>query len=374
MRRPVKPASHEFLALVWQQPLVAIPFTLFFGVMWARDPAGWLLVYKTSLVFSYCIRLGLMAVTYVILPRLAPRFVEVQIAETGFPTRSLWYAGAALLSSYAAGIVVHVWLMPGFLGGPRQIAITGMFALLFTVLFSGLGYARAFYHQSLDRARAVEQARAALAEAELTALRARINPHFLFNTLNTIAALIAENPPAAEETTTRLAEAFRYTLAASERSHARLGDELEFVRNCLAIERTRFGDRLRVEERIEKGVEEIRVPALLLQPLVENAVLHGVGARARGATIAITARRDGDRLLLEVADDGPGFEPRDHATGDGFGLRSVRERLALAGPPHAFEIVSSPGRGTRALITLPLSPEQPVRSVPESKGDPTCFE
>src|SRR5262249_19636433 len=152
-------------------------------------------------------------------------------------------------------------------------------------------------------------------------------PHFLFNTLNTIASLIHSNPAGAEDTTTRLADVFRYTLRASEREHARLGDELEFLRAYLDIERTRFGGRLRIEDAIAPGLESQLVPCLLLQPLVENAVRHGVSQRAEGGTVRITARRESDHLVIEVADDGPGFDGRGVPGGTGFGLHSVRERL-----------------------------------------------
>ncbi len=373
MPRTRRPFRYELLTMLWQQPLWALPFALFFGVLYAGDWRGIVRVLEISVVFAFCVRFGLAAVTYLILPRLDPSRVEA-MAGTGFPTRSLWYAVGAVVGSYVAAIIVHLWIWHQFLGGWRAFAGNGMFALLFTALFSGLSYARTFYLQAVDRARAVEQSRAELAEAELRALRAQINPHFLFNTLNTIASLIAEHPAEAEETTTRLAEAFRYTLAASERSHAPLADELAFVRGCLAIERVRFGERLRVVERIEPGTETAPVPTLLLQPLVENAVRHGIGARTTGGTLTLTARRDGERLILEVADDGPGFDPEQPPRGYGFGLRSVRERLRIAGPPHALEIQPAPGGGTCVRIVLPLSPTpapDAARPLPP-QGDASC--
>lgn len=361
----------DLLALLWKQPLWALPFTVFFAVLYARDWSELWLLFRASLVFSYCVRLGLLVVEYVILPRLALQPGEPERLR-GFPVRGLWFTAGALASSYAAALIVHVWLIPSFLGSWRQAAGTGMFALLFTLVFSGIAYARAYYVQSVTRARAVEQSRAELAEAELRALRAQIHPHFLFNTLNTIAALIAENPAAAEETTTRLADVFRYTLAASERSHATLAQELAFVRDCLAIEHTRFGDRLRVEEAIEAGVESLLVPTLLLQPLVENATQHGVGARAGGGTVRLVARLEGGRLILEVGDDGPGFDPEAPARAGSFGLHSVRERLRLLGPPHALEIHRVPGGGTLARIVLPPAPLPAPRPLPPTPGDPSC--
>jgi sensor histidine kinase YesM len=157
-----------------------------------------------------------------------------------------------------------------------------------------------------------------------------------------------------------------------------LGDELAFVRSVIAIERMRFGERLRVEEAIEPGVESVSVPTLLLQPLVENAVQHGVGATPSGATVRIAARREGDLLRLEVTDDGPGFAPDGasaaRGSGQGFGLRSVRERLKALGPPHALVIDSAPGRGARVSVTLPLAPppHPGAGATPEESGGISC--
>jgi signal transduction histidine kinase len=342
--------------MLWQQPLWAVPFSLFFGVLFAHDVASWIKVCEISLVFAYCIRAGLILVAHAILPPLLGTCGDLpQTSPRRVLTVSLSYVGGAVLSSFGAAMIVNATFLPGFIGGPRALLVAGMYAAVFSVLFTGINYARVFYFESVTRARAEAQARAELAQAELRALRAQVNPHFLFNTLNSIAALIAENPAAAEDTTTRLAEVFRYTLATSDRSHAPLGDELAFVRSCLEIERTRFGARLRVEQAIEPGLDNVPVPTLLLQPLVENAVLHGAGSRVEGGTVRISARREGELLVLEVADDGPGLDGAGRP-GSGFGLRSVRERLALAGPPHDIRIESAPGAGTRVCITLPMHP------------------
>jgi sensor histidine kinase YesM len=212
----------------------------------------------------------------------------------------------------------------------------------------------AYHDLALERARAVEQTRAELAQAELRALRAQINPHFLFNTLNSIASLVISDPRAAEDMTTRLADLFRYTLRASEREHSTLGAELDFLRAYLQIERMRFGDRLRLQESIEPGLETLQVPSLLLQPLVENAVRYAVGPSAEGARIDLGARRVDERLVLEVADDGPGLDETRPVSGTGFGLHAVRERLRAAGYDGALEIDTAPGKGTRIRITLPI--------------------
>lgn len=367
--RQVRPLTREIFDALWQQPLWAVPFALFFGVLFAHDAGGWIRVYEISLVFAYCIRAGLIVIGLAILPPLLGTCRDLpEASPRRVLTVSLCYIGGAVLSSFGAAMIVNATLLPGFLGGPRAVLVSGMYAAVFSVLFTGINYARVFYFESVARARAEAQARAELAHAELRALRAQVNPHFLFNTLNSIAALISENPAAAEDMTTRLAETFRYTLATSDRSHAPLGDELAFVRSCLEIERTRFGDRLRVEEAIEPGLDSVPVPTLLLQPLVENAVLHGAGARVEGGLVRISARREGEQLILEVADDGPGIDGVGRP-GNGFGLRSVRERLALAGPPHAVHIESAPGAGTRVRITLPMHPAPTPGVDTPSQGD-----
>jgi two-component sensor histidine kinase len=348
----------DLLDMLWQQPLWAIPFAIFFGAMYAITWAGLARTYAMALIFAFSIRLCLIVVRHFIVPRMDCEEGPRDLRRMRSWREGLAFATGAMVGSYLAAIIIHFTIWPAFLGTPRAFVVSSLFALVFTVLFSGISYAIVFYRQAVERAAAVEQARAELARAELRALRAQINPHFLFNTLNTIAALIAENPGAAEETVTRLAEVFRYALQASEREHARLGEELRFLRATLDIERMRFGERLRVEEAIEPGLDAALVPSLLLQPLIENAVRHGVGPQAEGGTVRLEARRDNGQLVLEVADDGAGMNG-DAPRGTGFGLHSVRERMRAAGPPHAIAIDSAPGAGTRVRLTLPLRFDQP---------------
>jgi LytS/YehU family sensor histidine kinase len=263
------------------------------------------------------------------------------------------YGAAGLAGSLVAALLVHLAIQPGYLASPRRVGIVLFYSLVFTALFMALAYARVYYRAYLERVRAEERMKADLAQAELRALRARIDPHFLFNALNSIAALIAVEPARAEAMTERLAEVFRYTLRGSRRETATLLDELQFVRAYVEIERTRMGERLRFEEQVDPATLTCRLPALLLQPLVENAVRHGAGARGEGGVVRLRAAARNGELVVEVEDDGPGFDPAAPAAG-GFGLHSVSERLRMLGPGHAFEVESDPGRGTRVRLRLPV--------------------
>jgi len=349
-RRLLRP----LLDTLWQQPLWAVPFALFFGTIGGMTPRIYLRAYLASLVFAYAIRVCIVLHVAFVVPVLRRRFargrrIPIWIEASG-------YGAASMTGSYLATWILSMTLFPGMLRSAQSVIASGAFAIVFTALFGGIAYAVHFYRESVRAARDVARMRAELAEAELRALRAQINPHFLFNSLNTIASLIASNPDIAEDTTTRLADVFRYALHASERAEVTLGEELAFLRTYLGIERTRFGDRLRVVDSIGPGLEAARVPSLLLQPLVENAVRHAVAPRHEGGCVTLSAARDGDLLTLEVRDDGPGFDPAPTPppTEDGgFGLHSVRERLRAAGPPHALAIDSDRG-GARIRITLPF--------------------
>lgn len=335
---------------------------MFFGLLNDVHTArGWRVMYEGSLVYAYVIRLAILAARHGVIPRLVRRLPpQRDPRRVSSWTEGLAYLAATMIGSFVATFIVDRTLLHGILGSPRALLVSGLFALVFATLFGGIAYATVFYRQAVERARAVEQTRAELAQAELRALRAQLEPHFLFNTLNTIAALIAENPAAAEETVTRLAEVLRHALDASGREHVPLSEELAFVRAILDIERTRFGSRLRVEEHVPPALLDTPVPSLILQPVVENAVRHGLGARPEGGTIAITAHAAHDLLTLEVSDDGPGFPAGAWPARNGFGLHSVRERLRIAGPPHALAIDPAPGGGTCVRITLPRRPTSGV--------------
>jgi signal transduction histidine kinase len=354
--------SAKLLGTVLLAPLWAVPFALFFGLLFGATAQYFLLSYKISFVFTLTIRIALWATGRWLVPAL-----RIPDEDSAWLPIAAVYLGVSMSASYVAAILTQAFVAPGFIGhGGRSLIGLGLYALLFSGLFMGIVFARHFYGRAVERASQVERIRAELARAELRALRAQVHPHFLFNTLNSIAALIGENPPAAEDLVTRLGDVFRYSLTSARHDHVPFADELEFVRNCLAIEQARFGDRLRIEEAVEPGLGAIPVPPLLLQPLVENAVRYAVNPRVEGGRVRIEASREGDTLRITVDDDGPGFTPGAAPAGHGVGLESVRERLRFAGGLHALEIDSRPGVGARVTLVLPIpAPERPD-STPEA--------
>jgi two-component system, LytTR family, sensor histidine kinase AlgZ len=208
------------------------------------------------------------------------------------------------------------------------------------------------------RARQVElhaqRATAAAVRAELDSLRARTDPHFLFNALNTVAGLISKDPRQAEATVERLADVFRYTLDASRRPRVSVQRELDIVSDYLAVEAIRFGDRMAWDIDCAPELAGASVPPLILQPLVENAVRHGIGEKREGGRIAIRVHRAGGMLAIEVSDDGPG-PAGSTQRGSGTSLRDLRERLALEyGASASHDLIARPGGGAIARITVPL--------------------
>jgi two-component sensor histidine kinase len=236
--------------------------------------------------------------------------------------------------------------------------------LLFLALGGALAVYATLWHERLvhgylletrERARAQDQ----LAEAQLHSLRLQLHPHFLFNTLNTITALIGPEPRAAERMVSGLSELLRASLRLADEQEVPLARELDHLRLYVDIQQTRFGDRLDVAMEVDPAVRSALVPSLLLQPLVENAIRHGISPRAAGGRISVRASRQADELQLEVKDDGVGATTRDGALPrEGVGLTNTRERLRrLHGGRHRFMYESRPGSGFAVRIALPFRTE-----------------
>jgi LytS/YehU family sensor histidine kinase len=162
--------------------------------------------------------------------------------------------------------------------------------------------------------------------AELGALQARINPHFLYNALNSIASLVHSDPDKAEEMTILLSKLFRYTTDRNNEHFSSIADELEIVKTYLSIEQVRFGDRLKFTTELQKELEDFQIPRLLLQPIVENAIKHGISKVSGDGKIEVKIQEKQDKILLSVHDSGPLF-PEEMASG--YGLRSIQDKLRL---------------------------------------------
>ncbi len=203
-----------------------------------------------------------------------------------------------------------------------------------------------------------------LLEARLDALQRQINPHFLFNTLNSIASLVRSKPELAREMIVKLANILRVLLRERD-AFVPLEEELTFTDDYLDIEVVRFGEKLRVVKEISPATLQAVVPSMLLQPLIENSIKHGLEPRISGGTIILRSRIEGERLVIEVEDDGVGVEPGGSTAapvsglvreGSGIGMRNVRERMeVLYGEGAQVEMVSRPGRGTRVRLVMPVS-------------------
>jgi two-component system, LytTR family, sensor kinase len=203
-----------------------------------------------------------------------------------------------------------------------------------------------------------------LVEAELRALRAQINPHFLFNSLNTIAALISLEPEKAEKFTVRLAKVFRYVLLHADRPLSAIDEEMDFLRTYLEIEQIRFGERLLIEFDVESSIVHAAVPSLILQPLVENAIKHGIAPKVGKSRILVQAKRRDGLILLSVEDDGIGLFANGSqlgrslsggGSGTGVGLQNIRERLqTMYGTTASLSLINIPSGGSRATLEIPV--------------------
>ncbi len=208
---------------------------------------------------------------------------------------------------------------------------------------------------------AMHQAQSLLIASELNALRSKLNPHFLFNTLHSIIALTRKDSGAAEAALFQFSDMLRYVLDTEKNGNERvtLDDELRFVRDYLELEALRLGERLTVEWDTDAAAAGHSVPALSLQPLVENSIKHAFNPHSRPGKLLIRTRLDGaaGQLRLTVSDDGPGADPARIPASSGLGLRTVERRLLLEyGPRAVFHIDTAPGAGFRACVSIPFEP------------------
>lgn len=234
---------------------------------------------------------------------------------------------------------------------------------------AGVTYLQAAVHRQQAQERIAARAETLRLQAELNALRARLDPHFLFNVLQTLGALMTERPEQAHAALELLARLLKRRLDAvkPDADDATLVEEMEDVREYVALEQLRLGSRLTVDERIEPSTNDLVVPRFTLQPLVENAIRHGIAPRAGPGRLVLTARRNGTSWSLQVSDDGAGSAPERLQSTSGVGLAVVRERLRLRfGAAANFGVETSPGAGCSVTLRLPVVTDSDSETRPMS--------
>ena len=264
------------------------------------------------------------------------------------PTPLQWIAAIVTMIAFAAGgsaIAISVLTAIGYVPLSRFGAMFGNSIKISIIVTLTIGLFITMYERMKDAAERTA------AEAQLASLESRVHPHFLFNTLNSIAALIPDDPKGAERMTTQLASLMRSSLDRQTTGLVPLEDELRIVRDYLEIERVRLGGRLRYDIRVDGAAGAVRVPSLIVQTLVENSVKHAVSPRREGATVVVNASGDGAVVHIKVEDDGPGFDVSRAIPGHGLTL--VRERLALAFAGRGSMRVDGTPGATVVELTVP---------------------
>ena len=296
---------------------------------------------------------------------LAARF---PLSRQNWPRYALVHLFAAAVLAFVANVIVVLmyWASTGTSGSltslMRDGAIwaTARFHIALVIYASILGITQAVLYYRRTQARELQLAKVEgqLAEARLQALNAQIRPHFLFNTLHTIGQLWRSGrSDDADAVLDHLGALFHKVSSSTSRFEVPLSEELELIRDYLAIEEVRFADRLRPAVTAPADTLDCLVPPLILQPIVENAVRHGISAVSTAGMLEVSATRDGSRLRLTVRDDGPGISIATKHPGTGTGLRNTRERLAqLYGDRGMLSIAEAPGGGTIVTVDIPIGP------------------
>jgi two-component system LytT family sensor kinase len=311
-------------SIVWYAAALSLPLLLFAARRIAVERQG----RARAIVIAFAIVLSMIAITSVI------QYVAIY---RGSPMRP----GFSAYAPQAVRQNVLPW-----------IALAGIVAVVEA--------RRRAVHAALDR----ERLRAKVAEQRLIALTGQLHPHFLFNTLQGISTLIHRDPDAADEMLAKLSDLLRDLLRHRDHVLVSLGDEIRYARTYLEISQARFADRLQFRIDVAPALDQASVPLFILQPLVENALAHGIGGRARGGCVVVTARRDGERLHLEVEDDGAGLITSTTLR-EGIGLSNTRERLrASFGDDHGFSLGSGADRGAVARINIPFRVHEPPVASP----------
>ncbi len=323
--------------------------------------------------FPYTMNRAMAVVSYAVLTGILLAVVTGWKADRSDRTRNLALVFGALALAPLTQLSEHYW--PRLLGAvspePYPFVIY-LFQFGWALLLWGLMQALLGYHfETVAQARAVSRAQALAYDAQVRMLHYQINPHFLFNTLNAISTLVLDNRNAqAENMLLRLAGFLRYSLDRQPTELAKLSDEIEAQRKYLEIEQTRFEDKLSVRFDIEPGLENVRLPSLILQPILENAIKYAITPRVDGGHIEVSASREDGLLRIIVEDDGPGLPPEGEASRRrGVGLANARERLELIYGPRAGLIArNKQPNGCRVEIWLPVEEERAGRTLASITG------
>jgi len=263
---------------------------------------------------------------------------------------ALGFAAGAVLGGAAV-----LMLLRALLGAELLLAIVGGTIYAGAVIIAARTVnrsVRTLFTHAARNARAAAEARSEAAAAQLSALQARMNPHFLFNALNTVAALVRSDRAEAERVVEDLSDVLRRTLERSASTTSTVREEIDYVRAYLALEQQRFGPRLRVERAVAPSALEAGLPPLVLQPLVENSLRHGLGSRIEGGTIRLAATVAAGRLVIVVEDDGNGFSRGWH---EGTGLGNLRQRLSTSYGSEGILTVSDRRPGSRVVVEIPFA-------------------
>ena len=341
------------LYLIAWLPLIAVYTALFMAV--GTPPVTAIRSALTSLLGF--VLLGLLALRVpACLPWRDERRAGFFAAQLGLTAAFGLTGAAAFLGSWTLEALVT--------SGRAEVRFDRMlvgwqvvFGALIYLAITGASYAWQNARRVREETARAAQAEALRARAELAVLRSQLNPHFLLNTLHAALGLVRRDPALAEQALERLGEMLHYGLRMHREAldEVTLANEWAFVRSYLEIERLRLEGRLRLELDADPAAMQSPVPPFVLQPLVENAILHAVAPRKAGGRVKVTARRHADLLRLEVLDDGPGLPPRPAPSGNGLGLQLLRDRLAmLYGGRARLALEPADGGGLRATIDLPL--------------------
>lgn len=298
--------------------------------------------------------------------------VRFPLSRAGWRRAAPVHLAAAVVLAFVANtlVVLGFWALSGTFHGPVALVRAGAtwatvnFHVALLIYAAVLGITQYVLTYRRTRARELQLARVEgqLARARLQALNAQIRPHFLFNTLHTIGQLWRSGrSDEADAVLDGLGALFHKVQSHTARIEIPLGEELDLVREYLAIEQARFPDRLRPTIRASDDALSQRVPPLILQPIVENAVRHGISALSTAGCLTVAASIAGDRLHIVVSDDGPGMDSASTRAGSGTGLRNTRERIAqLYGDGASLRIAASPTGGTLVTLDLPLDSARTV--------------